>query len=58
MHISRQIVEHHKGLLDYISAEAQGTTFVLTLPLAAIAPLSEQESATDRETLDGDIVAA
>ena len=35
MHISRRIVQRHSGSLSYESVLGEGTTFTVTLPLAA-----------------------
>ncbi|MEM8730198.1 MAG: HAMP domain-containing sensor histidine kinase, partial [Pseudomonadota bacterium] len=36
MSISRQIVEHHSGLIDYVSVIGQGTTFYIDLDLVKV----------------------
>lgn len=33
MHISKQILKHHKGSIEYFSVVGRGTTFIVTLPL-------------------------
>ena len=38
MNITRQIVEHHNGDIDYVSREGQGTTFFIEFDVIDVAP--------------------
>ena len=53
MNISKQIVELHRGVIDYVSEMGVGTTFMVALdtiePPAQIAPLSAPDEAWEAE---------
>ena len=44
LYLCRQIVERHHGHITFTSAEGQGSTFVVTLPLHAELPTANEEN--------------